>query len=74
VSAQTLAQLQPFIAALPPECMGQPAYFGPTPCSLQAELSVVGRVVASTSLSSYVHRPLWEPRNFHWWLEVSPGR
>ena len=28
--AQKLGQLQPFIAVLPRECMGQPAYFGPT--------------------------------------------
>jgi hypothetical protein len=28
--AQKLGQLQPFIAVFPQECMGQPAYFGPT--------------------------------------------
>jgi hypothetical protein len=28
--AQKLGQLQPFIAAFPPECMGQLTYFGPT--------------------------------------------
>jgi hypothetical protein len=28
--AQKLGQLQPFLAVLPPECMGQLASFGPT--------------------------------------------
>ena len=30
VSAQKLGQLQPFVDVLPPECMGQLAFFGPT--------------------------------------------